>query len=68
MKFKEIREKIGFTQQEFSAYFEIPTRTYQKWEYYEDGKTAQGRKPPEYIKKMMLKILNNSEDFDFSEF
>lgn len=58
MKFKEIREKTGMGLKEFATYFGVPDRSYQKWEYYEDGKTQQGRKPPEYIKDMMIRILD----------
>ena len=57
MKFKEIREKLNLGQKEFAAYFGIPDRTYQKWEYYEEDKNTQKRKAPDYIKDMMLRIL-----------
>ncbi len=58
MRFKEIREKLNLGQKEFAKYFGISDRTYQKWEYYEEGKIDQGRKAPSYIKGMMLRILH----------
>ncbi len=59
MKFIEIRKKTKLEQKEFASYFGIPDRTYQKWEYFESGNNLQGRKPPKYIKSMMLRILEN---------
>lgn len=44
------------TQKEFSSYFGIPLRTYQKWEYFDEG-NKEGRKPPDYIKGMIVRIL-----------
>ena len=59
---KEIRKKQGWTQKQFSEYFEIPLITYVQWE---NGK----RKAPEYLLKLMkykwkndtkqIKILEN---------
>ena len=43
---KEIRKKQGWTQKQFSEYFEIPLITYIQWE---NGK----RKAPEYLLKLM---------------
>ena len=61
MTFKEIREKTGLGQKEFADYFGIPRRSYQNWEFYESGNNSQGRKPPEYIKEMILRILDLEE-------
>jgi len=57
MTFKNLRTITGQSQKEFANTFSIPLRTYQKWEYYEDGKTKEGRKPPIYVKKMIKTIL-----------
>ncbi len=59
LTFKQIRDKTKMGQKEFASYFGIPHRSYQKWEYYEDGHKEQGRKPPEYIKDMMVRILEH---------
>lgn len=45
---------MGLTQSKFAEYFGIPVRTIQKWE-------RNGSVPPEYIPKMMERILD-SED------
>ena len=55
--YSELREQTNLSQSQFAKRFFIPTRTFQKWEYYEDGKTEQGRKPPEYVKKLILQII-----------
>ena len=52
---KEIRERTGLSQSKFAEYFEIPTRTVQKWE-------IEQAKPPEYIPKMMNRILDLEEE------
>lgn len=49
---KELRTETKMSQGKFAAYFEMPVRTLQDWE--------QGRfNPPEYVVKMMERILNN---------
>ena len=58
MTFKEIRNTTKLSQKDFSAHFSIPYKTYQKWEIFEDGNSLSGRKPPEYIKPMIVKILS----------
>ena len=51
MNIKEIRQRTGLSQTKFGEYFEIPVRTIQKWE-------RNGSIPPEYIPKMMERILD----------
>lgn len=46
---------IGLSQSKFAEYFEMPTRTIQKWEI---GQA----KPPKYIPKMMNRILDLEEE------
>lgn len=46
MTFKELREKSGMNLTQFSAYFEIPYRTIQHWEY-------GTRQCPEHLLKLM---------------
>lgn len=49
---KKLRADTKMSQGKFAAYFEMPVRTLQDWE--------QGRyNPPEYVVKMMERILNN---------
>lgn len=48
---KDIRNRLGITQREFSEYFEIPIKTIQQWE-------RCGAKPASYIPKMMERILD----------
>ena len=50
MTVKEMRLKMGLSQQKFGDYFGIPLRTLQRWEY---GKSE----PPSYTVKMMERIL-----------
>lgn len=50
MTIKEIRSSTGMSQSKFADYFDIPVRTIQKWE-------RNGSVPPEYIPKMMERIL-----------
>ena len=50
MDIKGIRQRTGLSQTKFGEYFEIPIRTIQKWE-------RNGSTPPEYIPKMMERIL-----------
>lgn len=46
MTIKDLRLSTGMTQQEFSDYFNIPKRTFEKWE--------QGiRTPPEYVAELI---------------
>lgn len=47
---KELRQATGMSQSKLAEYFGIPVRTLQDWE---QGK----RKPPEYVPKMMKRIL-----------
>lgn len=51
MNIKELRQRTGLSQSQFADYFEIPVRTIQKWE-------RNGSTPPEYIPKMMERILD----------
>lgn len=46
MTFKELREQSGMNLTQFSAYFEIPYRTIQHWEY-------GTRQCPEHLLKLM---------------
>ncbi|MCQ2555581.1 MAG: helix-turn-helix domain-containing protein [Clostridia bacterium] len=46
MNIKEMRNKLGETQSEFAARYDIPMRTIQNWE-------AGIRKPPEYILNLL---------------
>ncbi|MBE5965770.1 MAG: helix-turn-helix domain-containing protein [Lachnospiraceae bacterium] len=50
MNVKKIRATTDMSQSEFANYFGIPVRTIQKWE-------RNGSVPPEYIPKMMQRIL-----------
>ena len=43
---KELRERMGMTQQEFSDYFEVSTRAVEEWE-------RGGRRIPMYLLKLM---------------
>ena len=47
---KRMRQRTGLSQSKFAAIFGIPTRTYQHWE-------TGFRQPPDYVIKMMDKIL-----------
>lgn len=51
MSIRELREKSGMSQREFSEYFGIPVRTIQCWEIGQ-------RKPPDYIPKLLERIMN----------
>ena len=57
MTIKELREQSGMSQAEFGAYFDIPKRTIQNWEW--EGQNKQGRKCPEYVVSLMLYKLKN---------
>lgn len=54
MDVKETRKRTGLTQSKFAEYFGVPVRTVQKWE-------RNGSTPPEYIPKMMSRILDLEE-------
>lgn len=49
-KIKALRAQTGMSQSKFADYFGIPVRTIQKWE-------CKAANPPEYIPKMMERIL-----------
>lgn len=51
MTFKELRILSCMSRPQFAEYFEIPYRTVQSWELY--GKSAEGRKCPDYLLKLM---------------
>lgn len=51
MEIKEIRQKTGMSQSEFSKHFEIPIRTIQCWEIGQ-------RNPPDYIPKLLERLWN----------
>lgn len=54
---REMRAKTGLTQREFGDMFNIPVNNIQKWE--------QGiNKPTEYTLKMMIRIMNMTEEID----
>lgn len=55
---KEIRSKTKLTQAGFASKYDIPVRTIQKWE-------RNGSTPPEYIPKLLDKVifLENTELF-----
>ena len=46
MEFKELRQKSGMTQEQFSIYFEIPKRTIEDWD-------RGTRKCADYLLKLM---------------
>ena len=50
MTVRELRESIGFSQNQLARYFNIPRPTFLKWD---QGKQS----PPQYIIEMMIKIL-----------
>jgi len=45
-----IRKQLGFTQESFSAYFDIPLSTLKKWE--------QHQREPERLARAFLKVLS----------
>lgn len=51
MTANELRRRTELTQSKFAEYFGIPVRTIQRWE-------RNGSVPPEYIPKMMERILD----------
>lgn len=53
-KIKELRESVGMTRKEFSAYTSIPVRTLEDWE-------AGRRTPPEYIPRLIAYQLKYEE-------
>lgn len=52
MTIKDICDRYGLTQTALSKRFGIPLRTVQGWHIGE-------RKPPDYVVKLMLEILEN---------
>lgn len=50
MNIQQLRKHVDMSQSEFATYFGIPVRTIQKWE-------RNGSVPPEYIPKMIERIL-----------
>lgn len=50
MNIQQLRKHADMSQSEFATYFGIPVRTIQKWE-------RNGSVPPEYIPKMIERIL-----------
>lgn len=49
MEIKDLRNKMGLSQKQFSDYFGIPVRTIQCWEIGQ-------RKPPDYIPELLERI------------
>lgn len=52
MNFREMRTRLGDTQSEFAARYNIPFRTIQNWE-------AGVRKPPEYVINLLEKYIHS---------
>ena len=52
MTIKEMREKLGMTQEAFAKEYNIPKRTIENWEY---GK----RNPPQYVLDMLQKAVDH---------
>lgn len=50
MEINEIIEMSGMSMKKFAEHFEIPYRTVQDWKY-------GNRKAPEYVLKMILRLL-----------
>lgn len=57
IKIKELRQRTGLSQSKFAEYFGIPVRTIQKWEIGQAN-------PPEYIPKMISRILELEKRID----
>lgn len=51
-KIRDARTKAGFTMKELSERTGVPYRSLQNWE-------SEGRTPPPYVEKMILKELEN---------
>lgn len=51
---KEAREKAGISKTEMARKLEIPIRTIEDWE-------AGRRKPPEYVKRLVIRELKRIE-------
>lgn len=51
---KEYRKAAGFTQKQFSEYFEIPIDVVKSWD-------SGRRKPPEWAEKLIIKELQKIE-------
>lgn len=47
---KEMRKRLGLSQQKFGDYFGIPLRTIQRWEY-------EISEPPKYTVNMIRRII-----------
>lgn len=52
MTITELRESTGMSQKQFAAWFNIPLKTVQNWEY---GRS----KPPIYVVEMIQTIINH---------
>lgn len=50
-KIQELRKRMNLSQNKFANYFNIPTRTLQKWEINQSI-------PPPYISEMIERILD----------
>ena len=53
---KNIRNKFGLTQKEFSRFFNIPLRTIENWE---SGK----RRPPDYVFNLIMFSLSDFDNY-----
>lgn len=51
---KELRLEKGLTQKSLSELLEVPKRTIESWE-------SGDRKPPEYVKKLIIEKLNSKK-------
>lgn len=56
----ELRTRTGLSQVEFSAKYDIPTRTVQNWEMHENDPT-KGREMVPWVLRMLNRIVR--EDF-----
>lgn len=55
MKFKEMRQKMGYTLAQMSRIYRIPYSTLQKWEY-------GLNEPPQYVIEMMWELYSIRKD------
>lgn len=60
MNITELRESTGMSQKQFAAWFNIPLKTVQNWEY---GRST----PPVYVIEMIKTIINQSKSFKITE-
>lgn len=60
MTITELRESTGTNQKQFAAWFNIPLKTVQNWEY---GRST----PPVYVIEMIKTIINHSKSFKIIE-